>query len=68
MASNTRRRRSRKGDSNIPAAEKRRLKALIRQHKPYPDDAPELNTFDGDADIDRLMATLAQDMLKGRLK
>ena len=67
MASNTRP-GSHKGESKISTAEKRRLKALLRQHKPYPDDAPELNTFDGDVDIDRLMATLAQDMFKGRLK
>lgn len=41
---------------------------LLRRAEPYPEDAPELGVLDGDADLDRLAATMAKRLLEGKIK
>lgn len=51
-------------DSNIKRADIDKLRALVKKAKPFSLDDPVLDTYDGDADIDRLKSTHALMALK----
>ena len=45
-------------------ARKRRLEECLQAAEPYEDDDPAWNMWDGEYDMDRLMATLAKKALE----
>ena len=54
--------------SDISEETKRACEELLRRAEPYPEDAAELHVLDGDADPDRLAATMARRLLDGKIK
>lgn len=51
--------------SRLSQEEINKYREILAKAEPYPDDAPEMNTLDGDeGDIDRVMATLAKEILE----
>lgn len=43
------------------------LEEIAASAEPYDDAAPEMNTFDGGGDFQRMLATLAQKALRGEI-
>lgn len=56
--------------SSISKEDREYYEAFIREHEPYPEDAPEVNTFDGvwenPRDEKRAMASLMKMILDGK--
>lgn len=50
--------------SKLSEEQIKRYREMLAKAEPYPDDAPEMHTFDGDeGDFDRVRATLAKKIL-----
>ena len=52
---------------NITPEVRKKLEEDMAKAEPYDDDDPILDQFDGDRDDDRMMATIAKNILEGRL-
>lgn len=54
--------------SSLSKEDREKYEKYIQEHEPYPEDAPEMNTFDGEGDPERSMATLLKMLLEGKIK
>lgn len=48
---------------SLSKKDRERLEANLAAAEPYDEDAPELQTLDGEIDFDRMMATIAKKLL-----
>lgn len=53
--------------SDMTKNEKDALKTIAQSAQPYDDDSPEMTCFDYGGDFQRMLATLAQKALEGKL-
>lgn len=53
--------------AQLTPKERAELEAMLAKAKPYDEDDPIVNQFDGERDHDRMMATIARKILDGRL-
>lgn len=53
--------------STISKDSDKELEKIAHSAEPYPDDSPEMETLDGDYDIDRALATIAKKILDGKI-
>lgn len=52
----------------LSAEDRVRFEEILKRAEPYPEDDPIWDTWDGERDHDRAMATIAKMALEGRLK
>ncbi len=54
--------------SDLSPEDRAFFEAILSKAEPYPEDDPIWDTFDGERDHDRAMATIAKMALEGRLR